>query len=934
MDKGAHFHRCDFQVHTPRDKRWTGNRPTTEPERLEYARELIAACRKKGIHAIAITDHHDMVFVPYIRRAASEEIDQTGTPVQPEEQINVFPGMELTLGVPCQALLLFGADFPNDMFGLAATALAITPAASSEPTCNDVKRLDRIMTLAQLYEELDRHAFLKGHYIVLPNVSEGGASTLLRSGFPGRYRDMPCVGGYLDGKVDQLGEGNRTILSGRNGDYGNKSLALFQTSDNRHRDHRLLGDSTTWVKWAEPTAEALRQACLARESRISQDKPIVPSIAITGVNISNSSFMGPINLELNSQYNAIIGGRGTGKSTILEYVRWALCDEPPATDDSEELASYDAKRKKLISQTLAPFGANVQVDFVINGVPHSVRRDSAKNELTLKIGNESYQPCTESDVRNILAVQAYSQKQLSSVGVRLDELTRFIHVPIMQQLHDLDSRLKQISIESRNKYSLLQKKRSLQKEVLNDERELRSLTERVTTIRGNLTGIGTEEQRILSQYEAYQREQEIIDSWMQLIQNVNEAFVNLRDLTLNALNSVSEDGLEKLPNSALIGSIREQLSNVLSELHSETSKNIGALAQINHEDETYSVSLRQLEENHEEFKKSYELAKQKSSAHDTVLTQLSELEGRLKVIRDRLILQKNALTSVGNAEAQFANLREQWITIHDNRAALIEAQCGRMTQLSNGQIKATLKKGAIVKDIAQQLKSAFYGSSIRGTKIDDLCGSIAGDAKPMLKYQLILNELELLSILAQEDSAKDETPETPNLRAAGLTKNDLLKISQKLTPEAWLDLCLTTITDEPIFEYRTRENEYIPFSDASAGQQATSLLTVLLNQGGMPLIIDQPEDDLDNKVVVQIVEQIWKAKQSRQLIFSSHNANLVVNGDAELVICCDYRPGIDQSGGQVKCQGAIDVKPIRDEITNVMEGGEAAFKLRKQKYGF
>ncbi len=128
--------------------------------------------------------------------------------------------------------------------------------------------------------------------------------------------------------------------------------------------------------------------------------------------------------------------------------------------------------------------------------------------------------------------------------------------------------------------------------------------------------------------------------------------------------------------------------------------------------------------------------------------------------------------------------------------------------------------------------------------------------------------------------------------------------------------------------------EYIGFTDASAGQQATALLTVLLNQPGTPLIIDQPEDDVDSKMSPSIVQQIWKAKSSRQLIFASHNANFVVNGDAELVVCCDYVKAGDQTGGQIKAMGAIDNAGIREEITMVTEGGKQAFKLRMEKYGF
>lgn len=107
MDKGAHFYRCDFQVHTPRDRRWTGVTPTSDEDRRAYADRLVAACRAEGVAAIAVTDHHDMTFVPFIRRAAAEEVDEEGTPLPEAHRLVVFPGMELTLGVPCQALLVF-----------------------------------------------------------------------------------------------------------------------------------------------------------------------------------------------------------------------------------------------------------------------------------------------------------------------------------------------------------------------------------------------------------------------------------------------------------------------------------------------------------------------------------------------------------------------------------------------------------------------------------------------------------------------------------------------------------------------------------------------------------------------------------------------------------------------------------------------------------
>ncbi len=124
------------------------------------------------------------------------------------------------------------------------------------------------------------------------------------------------------------------------------------------------------------------------------------------------------------------------------------------------------------------------------------------------------------------------------------------------------------------------------------------------------------------------------------------------------------------------------------------------------------------------------------------------------------------------------------------------------------------------------------------------------------------------------------------------------------------------------------------FSNASAGQQATALLKVLLAESSGPLMIDQPEEDLDNAIIQEITEVIWGAKTRRQLIFASHNANIVVNGDAELVVHCDYREDGDRTKGCIAAEGAIDRPQIRKAIENVIEGGKQAFELRRQKYGF
>jgi type III restriction enzyme len=248
-------------------------------------------------------------------------------------------------------------------------------------------------------------------------------------------------------------------------------------------------------------------------------------------------------------------------------------------------------------------------------------------------------------------------------------------------------------------------------------------------------------------------------------------------------------------------------------------------------------------------------------------------------------------------------------------------------------IRATLRQHTDFGKPAEALQSLLRGTSIRTNKIESLIGSVTAAEDPLTRWDQVCQELEALAFLEKPIPAGAPLPESPLLNAH-FNSTDIARIADKITPEIWLDLVLAPIGSVPEFTYRAREGEYIPFQEASAGQQATALLWALLNQEGTPLIIDQPEDDLDSQIIIKVIEQVWKAKGKRQLIFSSHNANLVVNGDAELVVCCDYRVAGEQSSGHVKQQGAIDIPVIRNEITAIIEGGEEAFKLRSDKYGF
>jgi type III restriction enzyme len=330
----------------------------------------------------------------------------------------------------------------------------------------------------------------------------------------------------------------------------------------------------------------------------------------------------------------------------------------------------------------------------------------------------------------------------------------------------------------------------------------------------------------------------------------------------------------------------------------------------------------------------YEEAKQRATSHTSHLKQIKEAEDRIKSLRSVIAAKKDKCTKLGTPESDYEKARKEWVGVYESRADLLTQKCNELTALSSQRIRATLRKGAGVQQAKEKMLAIFSGTKLRTKKAEDLFDHISRQPEPISEWSEVVGELEQIALIPKIEGAKVDLPDTPTLKKTGFTASDIERLATKLNVEEWLDISLIELDDVPVFEYRQREGEYIQFSEASAGQQATALLRVLLNQGGSPLLIDQPEEDLDNQVIRDIVVELWKAKRIRQIIFSSHNANIVVNGDADLVICCDYRTAGDHSGGRIKCQGAIDVEEINKEITAVMEGGEEAFRLRKAKYGF
>ncbi len=150
-------------------------------------------------------------------------------------------------------------------------------------------------------------------------------------------------------------------------------------------------------------------------------------------------------------------------------------------------------------------------------------------------------------------------------------------------------------------------------------------------------------------------------------------------------------------------------------------------------------------------------------------------------------------------------------------------------------------------------------------------------------------------------------------------------IFQEYFLKAYENLLTWQVPNQFTIEYRGKK-----LKDHSLGQRASALILFVLNQRENDLlIIDQPEDDLDNQTIYDdVIKLICTLRSKKQFIFATHNANFPVLGDAEQVMICTY----SDNSMAIK-SGSIDNPILQQGIVDIMEGGQEAFERRKTRYG-
>jgi type III restriction enzyme len=466
------------------------------------------------------------------------------------------------------------------------------------------------------------------------------------------------------------------------------------------------------------------------------------------------------------------------------------------------------------------------------------------------------------------------------------------------------------------------------------EEKARLLREQIQGLQSQLGNLTPEQQKVIDEHGPITEEKQWLDTALGKLGSLHGAVTTARASLEHAAEvSAPSDGAHSGELATIAAGVNAVRKKALEGIAVLEQLVVGTTSLSDAERAAVERVTKRYDAHEVSYKQCVELtakSKQQLTDIERLNIELGKLGQRLAALATQI--QTLSVPPDANQESPWA----LWTQKHQRRATLLREQCAKITGLAQDAFRATLHPCAETRVMFETL-DAFVSRARdirkRDEKIRNLCRIVGQASDPLQTWQVLVSEFDSLVRAAQNPTL----PSTPILVSADFTEQNL-KALQALKVQDVEGIRFLPLEDRIQFEFAFGIRvdgipEFIPFHEASPGQQATALMRTLLADEGPPLLIDQPEEDLDNEQIRAISERIAETKHNRQLIFVSHNANIVVNGDSELVVRFDYAPS-NKTKGIIDRTGSIDFQPIKDIIASVIEGGREAFELRRQKYGF
>ena len=864
---GARWWKFDFHTHTPASADFK-NQVTPE--------FWLKAFMKEKIDCVAITDHNSGGWIDDLKQTLAELEESKPHWYQP---LYLFPGVEISAHGNVHILAIFGSDkSKDDINGLVNTVgYSGTKGESNAVTTK---------TISQIVDEITE-----------------------RGGIP-----IPAHADEERGLLFEVqGQTLRQVLK-------NENIYAMELRDNNYPKPQLYTDKKvqwvevngsdthsfsddrfgtfTWIKMEEPSIDGLKLALVDGDGSVKDnthdDPNRPPEYFIEKLEISEAKHIGrsePLKCRFNQSLNAIIGGRGSGKSTLMEFMRFTLERDG---DIPEPLKQESRQYFNVGGDSLLIEKSKISLTYLRRGVRYRLNWSAEADCLSLEVEKDDDWSSCPGEIKSLFPVRIYSQKQIFEFAKNPRAL-----IDIIDEAPEVDAEL--IDTQRRtlvNQY----------KQIENRQRELNEKIAQQNRLRGEFNDLTRQIERIeKSGHEAVlqnygKRRQQLNEfdrlegKWEEMSRQLTETRVDIAPADFNRQHfSEHPDILSILEaTNERWQDIRDKLSvlereaqSIIADWHAK--KNAADWMQWLNADikqyESLSTTLRQqgIDPN----------------KYPQLLTQQKNIQKELDLISEYRSHQ----------EELGVEKRVVFEQIAENRKVLSKKRQEFLTNILQGNQAVSIEVKPFGEDwdgIEEDIRGILQCPDRFGRDIKDLKDIYQGNGGHGIEK---LKEV-IKGIRNRERDAKDDR---------------FASHLERLPQESVIDLILWFPRDDLKITFGPNRQS---IEQSSPGQKNAALLAFILSYGDEPLLLDQPEDDLDNELIYDlIVRQLRETKSKRQVIVVTHNANIVVNGAAEMVL------PLEVGGGEthVRWAGSVQVKEVREAICDILEGGQQAFEQRYKR---
>jgi DNA repair ATPase RecN len=612
-----------------------------------------------------------------------------------------------------------------------------------------------------------------------------------------------------------------------------------------------------------------------------------------------AGFLKGLALEFGDDLNCIIGGRGTGKTTVLEALRYALDRMPDAEQDKERRQQVE----RLLETNLA--GGSIRVELETREkARYVVTRAFGEAPVVTRADGKAVEINLRKDI--VFGVDIYSQNQIEEIAndalSQLQLIDKFISV----EVNEIETQVTSLTRSLEDNASRILDTRKAIDDLVEATRESPDIAERIRAFeQAEPRGAG---EAIRKEHDAKAlrvRELQAVEDMRCLYQQAQDGLAVVVTHLERGASDTFVPGSMSPPNQELLQAMRESAQTAVRGV----AEHVAGATRVLHGARTELDALRaSLVERHSQQEKRYRELVDKHEQERLKGAERTRFEQRFAEIKAKEKSLAEKRSQLDALHADRAKARQRLSELRDERYRLRARVADDLNKRLSPMIRVRVEQSGNVDEYRRLLNQAMKGSGLRYATVVDRAVERIPPA-------------ELATYVQKEDRASLE-------RELDLDADRATRwIIQLKDKREIFEIETVELHDRPILELKDGD-DYKDSASLSTGQKCTTILPILLMESERPLLVDQPEDNLDNAFVFEtIVKSIAEVKGRRQLIFVTHNPNIPVLGDAGRVFA------LRSTGRAATVANAGTVDDVAPEIMTILEGGRAAFEARRRRYG-